>query len=79
MSSKQKAIVLTGIPCSVSQHCRPAASASHPLFDFEAQEHTAQVDAPRRQLLEQRFRYTEKTGRIGRRTPPTKRRWSGCR
>lgn len=35
---------------------RPA----HPLFDFEAQEHTAQVDAPRRQLLEQRFRYTEK-------------------
>lgn len=33
---------------------------SHPLFDFEAQEHTAQVDAPRRQLLEQRFRYTEK-------------------
>ncbi len=33
---------------------------SHPLFDFEAQEHTAQVDAPRRQLLEQRFRYTDK-------------------
>jgi Lhr-like helicase len=33
---------------------------SHPLFDFEAQEHTAQVDAPRRQLLEQRFRFTEK-------------------
>jgi len=32
----------------------------HPLFDFEAQEHTAQVDAERRQLLEQRFRYTEK-------------------
>ncbi|MEA3278382.1 MAG: Zn-binding domain-containing protein, partial [Pseudomonadota bacterium] len=32
----------------------------HPLFDFEAQEHTAQVDAARRQLLEQRFRYTEK-------------------
>lgn len=32
----------------------------HPLFDFEAQEHTAQVDATRRQLLEQRFRYTEK-------------------
>ena len=36
---------------------------SHPLFDFEAQEHTAQVDAPRRQLLEQRFRYTEKDRR----------------
>ena len=52
---------------------------SHPLFDFEAQEHTAQVDAPRRQLLEQRFRYTEKTGRIGRRTRPTKRRWNVCR
>jgi len=33
---------------------------SHPLFKFEAQEHTAQVDAPRRQLLEQRFRYTDK-------------------
>lgn len=33
---------------------------SHPLFHFEAQEHTAQVDAARRQLLEQRFRYTEK-------------------
>jgi Lhr-like helicase len=32
----------------------------HPLFDFEAQEHTAQVDASRRQWLEQRFRYTEK-------------------
>ena len=32
----------------------------HPLFNFEAQEHTAQVDAGRRQLLEQRFRYTEK-------------------
>ena len=32
----------------------------HPMFDFEAQEHTAQVDAGRRQLLEQRFRYTEK-------------------
>lgn len=33
---------------------------NHPLFYFEAQEHTAQVDAARRQLLEQRFRYTEK-------------------
>ena len=32
----------------------------HPLFDFEAHEHTAQVDAARRQLLEQRFRYTDK-------------------
>ena len=33
---------------------------THPLFEFEAAEHTAQVDAGRRQLLEQRFRYTEK-------------------
>lgn len=33
---------------------------AHPLFDFEAQEHTAQVDSARRQLLEQRFRFTEK-------------------
>ncbi|MFE8034676.1 DEAD/DEAH box helicase [Thiohalocapsa marina] len=32
----------------------------HPLYDFEAQEHTAQVDSSRRKLLEQRFRYTEK-------------------
>ncbi|MDD3449866.1 MAG: DUF1998 domain-containing protein, partial [Gammaproteobacteria bacterium] len=30
----------------------------HALFEFEAQEHTAQVDADRRQLLESRFRYT---------------------
>lgn len=34
--------------------------SGHSLFDFEAHEHTAQVDAGRRQLLEQRFRYTEK-------------------
>lgn len=33
---------------------------THPLFDFEAHEHTAQVDAARRQLLEQRFRFTDK-------------------
>lgn len=32
----------------------------HPLFVFEAQEHTAQVDSERRQTLEQRFRYTNK-------------------
>jgi len=36
------------------------AQPNHPLFHFEAQEHTAQVDAGRRQLLEQRFRFTEK-------------------
>lgn len=35
----------------------------HPLYDFEAQEHTAQVDPARRRLLEQRFRYTEKDRR----------------
>lgn len=34
--------------------------SQHALFNFEAQEHTAQVDAGRRQLLEQRFRYTTK-------------------
>lgn len=33
---------------------------SHPLFDFEAHEHTAQVEAAKRQLLEARFRYTGK-------------------
>ena len=34
--------------------------SQHALFDFEAQEHTAQVDSARRELLEQRFRYTPK-------------------
>jgi Lhr-like helicase len=33
--------------------------SQHALFSFEAQEHTAQVDASRRQILEQRFRYTK--------------------
>ena len=32
--------------------------ADHPLFEFEAHEHTAQVDADRRENLEKRFRYT---------------------
>ncbi|TDQ38961.1 DEAD/DEAH box helicase [Thiopseudomonas denitrificans] len=36
--------------------CQP----EHPLFVFEAQEHTAQVDGGDRQILEQRFRYTQK-------------------
>ena len=36
------------------------ALQSHPLFDFEAHEHTAQVDAARRKLLEARFRYSRK-------------------
>jgi hypothetical protein len=31
-------------------------SKSHPLFDFEAHEHTAQVDSERRKVLEARFR-----------------------
>jgi Lhr-like helicase len=34
--------------------------SQHALFNFEAQEHTAQVDSDRRQLLEQRFRFTTK-------------------
>lgn len=42
---------------------------SHPLFYFEAQEHTAQVDAGRRQLLEQRFRYSEKDQKEWREEP----------
>lgn len=33
---------------------------SHPLFYFEAHEHTAQVDSSKRQLLEMRFRFTDK-------------------
>ena len=32
----------------------------HPLFGFEAREHTAQVDGERRSLREKRFRYGEK-------------------
>lgn len=32
----------------------------HPLFGFEAREHTAQVDGERRALREKRFRYGEK-------------------
>lgn len=36
-----------------------AQSGQHHFFEFEAQEHTAQVDAQRRQELEQRFRYTK--------------------
>jgi len=42
---------------------------NHPLFHFEAQEHTAQVDAGRRQLLEQRFRYSEKDQKEWREEP----------
>jgi superfamily II DNA/RNA helicase len=33
---------------------------SHPLFEFEAHEHTAQVDAAKRKLLEARFRFSKK-------------------
>lgn len=33
---------------------------SHPLFGFEAREHTAQVEQERRQIRELRFRYGEK-------------------
>lgn len=35
-------------------------STQHPLFDFEAHEHTAQVDPVKRQVLEARFRFTAK-------------------
>lgn len=35
-------------------------STQHPLFGFEAREHTAQVDAERRALREKRFRFGDK-------------------
>ncbi len=35
-------------------------SGDHPLFDFEAHEHTAQVEAPKRQSLEACFRRNER-------------------
>ncbi|MBF0153997.1 MAG: DEAD/DEAH box helicase [Magnetococcales bacterium] len=35
-------------------------SPAHPLFGFEAREHTAQVDSDRRAVREKRFRYGEK-------------------
>jgi len=34
-------------------------SENHPLFAFEAHEHTAQVESNKRQMLESRFRYTQ--------------------
>ncbi len=33
---------------------------AHPLFDFEAHEHTAQVEQSKRMVLEARFRFTKK-------------------
>ena len=33
---------------------------THPLFEFEAHEHTAQVEAGKRMVLESRFRFTKK-------------------
>ncbi|NKC14495.1 MAG: DEAD/DEAH box helicase [Gammaproteobacteria bacterium] len=33
---------------------------SHPLFEFEAHEHTAQVDFSKRKVLEARFRYSQR-------------------
>lgn len=36
------------------------ALPSHPLFEFEAHEHTAQVEAGKRMVLEARFRFTKK-------------------
>lgn len=38
--------------------CETLASPFHPFFEFEAHEHTAQVDADKRLLLEARFRYS---------------------
>lgn len=35
-------------------------SPEHPLFGFEAREHTAQVDGEKRQIREKRFRYGDK-------------------
>ncbi len=45
---------------AVSGVLRNAQNGDLPLFEFEAQEHTAQVDAQTRQVLEQRFRYSQK-------------------
>lgn len=39
---------------------RALRQPGHPLFGFEAREHTAQVEAERRALREKRFRYGEK-------------------
>lgn len=36
------------------------AGKDHPLFGFEAREHTAQVDQEKRQIREKRFRYGDK-------------------
>ncbi|MBL8618291.1 MAG: DEAD/DEAH box helicase [Deltaproteobacteria bacterium] len=36
------------------------AGRDHPLFGFEAREHTAQVDQEKRQIREKRFRFDEK-------------------
>ncbi|MCK6530781.1 DUF1998 domain-containing protein [Myxococcota bacterium] len=36
------------------------ANRDHPLFDFEAREHTAQVESEKRQFREKRFRYGPK-------------------
>lgn len=39
---------------------RMLCDPSHPLFGFEAREHTAQVDGEKRQVREKRFRYGDK-------------------
>lgn len=39
---------------------RALRNPEHPLFGFEAREHTAQVDGERRTIREKRFRYGEK-------------------
>ena len=35
-------------------------SPAHPLFGFEAREHTAQVDGEKRAIRDKRFRYGKK-------------------
>src|SRR5207249_3534937 len=39
---------------------RMLRDAAHPLFGFEAREHTAQVEGEKREVRERRFRYGEK-------------------
>src|SRR5262249_49743051 len=41
------------------QLAKMLAAPQHPLFGFEAREHTAQVDNERRKVREKRFRYSK--------------------
>src|SRR5690606_9011476 len=44
---------------------------AHPLFGFEAREHTAQVESEKREIREKRFRYGEKEKEELSENPPT--------